>query len=191
LMIDHVPVRSTLMGRQPVFSAAECEKALQGAFRHLQADTSHVTFEIHESTVKLRGRIASERDRMEIVNSFAGVAGVDQIIDLLHLAGENASYDIYHPQGSDALTRMAAVTYGEDTTWDERARAKSPESPRHSSLPGKLGVSLWRAMAAAGRAARAIFHVLTLRSNSRDPLTRRAGSRAGGKRPLSASARAS
>jgi BON domain len=139
----------TSMEHRQLPSTAERRHMLELRLRQLKADVTHVTTELQGSTVILRGHISSSQDRMRIVADVGTVPGVNEIIDLLSLPGQEAPGHLYLMQRSEGLKRLAVEYFSDHSTWDRR---RGPDRAAITGLPAMLH----RIVAAGARYARII-----------------------------------
>jgi osmotically-inducible protein OsmY len=61
---------------------------LRGTLRRQPVATDHLTTEVTDGVVRIRGEVASQADAQVIINALAGEPGVERVEDLTHLPGE-------------------------------------------------------------------------------------------------------
>jgi osmotically-inducible protein OsmY len=81
-------LRSVGFGTSDTADDRHLGEQLRGTLRRQPVATDHLTTEVTDGVVRVRGEVASSADAQVIRNALASQAGVERVEDLMHLPGE-------------------------------------------------------------------------------------------------------
>jgi osmotically-inducible protein OsmY len=81
-------MRSVGFGTPDTADDRQLGEQLRGTLRRQPVATDHLTTEVTDGVVRVRGEVASSADAQVIRNALASQAGVERVEDLMHLPGE-------------------------------------------------------------------------------------------------------
>ena len=81
-------LRSAGFGTSGTADDRQLGEQLRGTLRRQPVATNHLTTEVADGVVRIRGEVASPADAQVIRDAVAGQPGVERVEDLMHLPGE-------------------------------------------------------------------------------------------------------
>jgi osmotically-inducible protein OsmY len=81
-------LRSAGFGTSDTSNDRQLDEHLRGTLRRQPVATDHLTTEVNDGVVRVRGEVASSADAQVIRQALASEPGVERVEDLMHLPGE-------------------------------------------------------------------------------------------------------